>query len=194
MSFKFPRPFPFSRASATAGGLPYVALTPVDGDAGLSEACRIWWLLNTVTLTPTGSMTFGSTSGPSFSGSCALDVIEAPVSRIAVNSANQLLLGGAGSGSFYTETAWLGVAFVDSAWVLYYAFRFIVAGPPETGFGDYIIVQTFEITGVFYYPAYASGSFSLFGYTLPWYAMADNYYSASAISSAGLSATSTFHT
>lgn len=43
-------------------GYGYVNLTDIGGDAGLSEAIRIWWMVERIKLTPSGTATAGTAS------------------------------------------------------------------------------------------------------------------------------------
>lgn len=48
--------------AATTTGYDFVNLTSIDGDNGLREAYRIWWLTEQITFTPAGTVTIGAAS------------------------------------------------------------------------------------------------------------------------------------
>ena len=181
---------------------PYVALTPVDGDAGLSEACRIWWLLESVTTTPTGSMVMVGggepQDGPSFSGSYPNVSLGDPLSRVSNSYGGGITNTVRNDGYPYFSPI---VAFVGGAWVLACGFYYEVQGAPELGDGSRALVLSYPYVLADYvdfeddtYTEY-SGSYSLFGYTMPWYALAISYFGTSTtLEGAGFSATSTFYT
>jgi hypothetical protein len=184
-------PFPFNRDEATE--LPsyygYVTLTETDGDEGLAEACRLWWLIEEVVFTPTGSSVFNPTGGPypidiAFSGDAEAHPFGVePADRVAFT--NPLFPNILGNTQF-------SVAYVSSEWRLYYYFIFTAQ------YTDYQYYLTLFITSDAALQS-SSGTFSLFGYTLTWYSRTEafdelgNEYTMS-FTNAGLTATSTFYT
>lgn len=55
-------PFPFCANEADDTAPDYVVLDETDGDEGLAEAMRLWWMLEKVSFTPTGSANDGEDS------------------------------------------------------------------------------------------------------------------------------------
>ncbi len=50
-------PFCADDAVPPSGAYDYVALTPTSGDAGFSQAIQLWWFIERLTFTPTGTCT-----------------------------------------------------------------------------------------------------------------------------------------
>jgi hypothetical protein len=169
-------PFPFNRDAATSpgSGYDYVTLTETAGDEGLAEACRLWWLLEEVVFTPSGSVSGSFGLEITFSGSSTLTYSVEPVDRVA-NASNSIFHG-------YDNTFY--VSYVSSEWRLYYRFIFV----ESLGDADIVILNPANTYGT----TVTSGTFSLFGYTLDW-ELASSFSDGSA-SGAGLTATSTFYT
>jgi hypothetical protein len=200
-------PFPFNRDAATSpgGGYKYVTLTETSGDEGLAEACRLWWLLQEVVFTPTGSSEYPQTPYPPITASfsevhTANNSVE-PVDRVA--STDREFLGDSGNSGGGSEDGWsyyafLRIAYVSSEWRLYYQFSFSARtfvgeyfpGEPDPQpyfFSVYISSSEDDSAG--------SGTFSLFGYTLNWYGAGymDGIGEYMPITGGGITATSTFY-
>lgn len=199
-------PFPFNRDAATAPGSSYryVTLNETSGDEGLAEACRLWWLLQEVDFTPTGSSEYPQTPYPSITASFSevhtvTNSVE-PVDRVA--STGREFLGGSGDSGYGSEDGWgyfafFRIAYVSSEWRLYYNFGFsagtfvaeLFPGDPDPQpyFFNVIIASNDSEYAV-------SGTFSLFGYTLNWYGLGamDGEDEIKTVTGAGLTATSTF--
>lgn len=196
-------PFPFNRDATTSdptpgrGGASYVDLTASGGDEGLAEACRLWWLIESVTMTPTGTadaMDGGDSFTCTFSGSVASSSPSlVPYERVQT-VANRMTFGAVDGYNVFEY--W--VAYVSSKWRLYYFFVFAVAD--DGGYGDGRFVQLLISNQGAYASPSSSGTFSLFGYTLSWESVAGvgGFYTdpppTPGISGVGLSATSTFYT
>jgi hypothetical protein len=197
-------PFPFNRDAATwpGGGYKYVTLTETSGDEGLAEACRLWWLLQEVVFTPTGSSEYPQTPYPPITATLSevhtvTNSVE-PVDRVALTDLE--FLDGSGDSAGGSEDGWnyyatFKIAYVSSEWRLYYLFFFgarTFAGEYFPGepffFNVYIISSEDDSTG--------SGTFSLFGYTLNWYGTGymEGIGDFMPITGGGLTATSTFYT
>ena len=197
-------PFPFNRDEAIfsgVGGDNSIALTETDGDEGLAEACRLWWLLESVTFYPTGTATrsfpnqttsFGDGVNDSQSVFPFPDEPRDRVAKVPV----AFYPPGAIPGSGY----FLTIIYFDSRWRLSCNFRFdtYVLGYFEDGTEneelalELSILTTDTLTGV---PVVGSGTFSLFGYTIPWAAFYSTAYGdAPTVTGLGLTATSTFYT
>jgi hypothetical protein len=196
-------PFPFNRDAAIAPGssYKYVTLTETSGDEGLAEACRLWWLLQEVVFTPTGSSEYPQTPYPpitaSFSEVHTVTNSVEPIDRVA--STDLEFLGGSGDSGGGSEDGWsydatFRIAYVSSEWRLYYRFAFSArtfAGEYFPGdpyfFSVYISSSEDDSNG--------SGTFSLFGYTLNWHGAGymDGIGDVMPITGGGLTATSTFY-
>jgi len=192
-------PFPFGRDAAFDQGGDYVTLTASGGDEGLAEACRIWWLLESVTLTPTGSVTFTQIFSPytaittTFAGDLAFVSYGAPVERIS--SANVIAYDGApitgtATNGYSEGQIYLTLGYVGGSWRLYYIIYItLFNGSPgtETAFGG--------ITDPFNGGGGTTGTFSLLGYTLSYlqFLGSQDGYNVTT-SGLGLSATSTSYT
>ena len=196
-------PFPFNRDATTSNPTPgrsgasYVDLTASGGDEGLDEACRLWWLIESVTMTPAGTadaMDGGDSFTCTFSGSIASSAPSLVPNQRVQTVANSMTYG-ANDGDNLFEY-W--VAYVSSKWRLYYFYTFTVGS--DGGFGPprYIYLRL-RNPGIFVSPS-SSGTFSLFGYTLSWEseAAAVGFFTdpppTPGISGVGLSASSSFYT
>ena len=184
-------PFTFSRESAIdQQGGDYVTLTASGGDEGLAEACRIWWLIESVTLTPTGSVTFTSSFSPfsaytaTFAGDLVFPAKGAPIDRISYFSQKAYygeVVTGIATGQIY-----LALGYVGGSWRLYYIFQ-------VTLFYDGIVF------GLIINPSSGGGSptgtFSLLGYTLSYLQFMGSQVGFDVTTSGlGLSGTSTSYT
>jgi hypothetical protein len=197
-------PFPFNRDAATSpgSGYKYVTLTETSGDEGLAEACRLWWLIQEVVFTPTGSSEYPQTPNPPITASfsevhTATNSVE-PVDRVALTDSE--FLGDSGDSGGGSEDGWsyyafFSISYVSSEWRLYYNFGFTA----RTFVGELFPGDPYFFSvGIFSndYEYTVSGTFSLFGYTLNWYGLGamDGDSELKTVTGAGLSATSTFYT
>lgn len=178
-------PFPFAREAASvpySNYRDYVTLTPSGGDEGLAEACRLWWLLDSMVLTPSGTITAPSPYGNSASFGpehvITLSSTNEPNERVSLS--NQDLLG-----DFL-------IAYVASEWRMYYSFYFDLVEPiGETEFMALFIVNPYGRGS----SIADSGSLSFSGYTLNWVAITQTSFGSDpALSGCGLTIDPTFYT
>jgi len=184
-------PFPFNRDAATSPGLgyDYVALTASGGDAGLAEACRLWWLMEGVVVTPAGTCTwpipspgtgdlFATFDGWSASYSNYFD----PNDRIhgdfsaytgVLDLWMRTLTPSSITGGNDTD---ISIAYVGGEWRLYYRLIYFcieetsVYQNYDNSLYQFRITNPESVGGL--YQDLGTGSSTLWGYTLKWAAWA----------------------
>lgn len=166
----------------------YIELNETDSDAGLLEAAKIYWLLESVEFTPSGTIASGQSFTKTFrypnpypttyicevfgiisGGTSSEPTTIEPVYR--GDYTRKAILGQTSTptpakvtyfpGSVYTEdgVVYLDVRYISNRWRLYYYFVFSLVDFPYNG----------QLTS--YDPGGASGSgnVSFLGYSLPWF-------------------------
>ena len=190
----------------------FVSLTPIDSDVGLAEACRLYWLFESISFVPAGTVTFGAGTN-TFS-----KTISAPVTTGSPDSAvSNGIAVTAGTPETTKEPAYrcddtsntdiidltqswniptlsqeqgtfkFNLYFVSGEWRLYYTFAFeISAYDPDEDVAKKLLINS-NSTPSGDSVALSDGTFSLFGYTIPWYAYKEDADPLLSASGAGLS-------
>jgi hypothetical protein len=178
-NFKHIGDFPWCRSSAGAFSSSYVLLTETGGDGGLAEARRLWWDLENVVFTPSGTITVDEVGSASFSEELTIERDE-PKARVCFDS--RVVFSG-----FYGEDnipelgiADFRLAFVSGRWRLHYDFFFRVY--IRRGLEQIAIYDGDE-------PGDVTGTITFSGYELHWHALTS--FPASGV---GLSVTTEFYT
>ena len=186
---------------------PSVPLTASGGDEGLGEACRLWWLLETISFS--ASCTFSSpdqgTASFSVSSSTAPAVggfprFLEPVDRVGDVSAIAGQICGIGSTSGSDEV-YVTIYYSGGSWRLSAA---VMGDPifshPDSDVAYWISDATIESgydAGVYYSRA-DSGDVTILGYTFPTRLIQTSVYSADylnwSISGQSMGLTGTFYT
>lgn len=221
IAFKYHRPFPFCESDATDPGATYdyIPLTSTGWDLGLSEAMRIWWLLETIEFTPTGS--FGTSLVPAvFSHSfrypnpdntdllyyeitsCSLCKSTTDTSQVANSPSDRVCISGNTNPVIakldYSKVVLLSTTQENSDVNLVIS---CISGEWRLYYKFLFEVTLLPLgeQGIICNPEndgggtnVSSGTFSLFGYSLNW--VAQNLGPDSGVSGLGLSATSGFFT
>jgi hypothetical protein len=178
-NFKHIGDFPWCRSSAGAVSSPYVLLTETGGDGGLAEARRLWWDLEKVTFTPSGTLDVFGVGSNSFSEALTIERDE-PKARVC-NDSTIVFDGFYGDYKFDFNRARFRLAFVSGRWRLHYGFSFVIVVNP----GNYSLsILEGDGTGS------AKGTINFFGYDLDWVA----FITSGAGSGIGLSVTTEFYT
>lgn len=198
----------------------YVTLNSSGGDAGLYEAMRLYWMLESISFSPAGtvSSTVGSATR-SFSETHSFPIATGSPDVYACTGAISFGSGGTKAEPAFrtgnptseqqyimwnsrcryeygtidkelSEFVYLDVAYVSGEWRLYYSFSFElwVEDIPEPR------ILLGKIDNDPTDPYIDSGSVSVLGYSLPWYArLSDSLLvGTGSFSGAGLTATSEF--
>ena len=199
-------PFPFNRDDANYSYGVSVALTASGGDEGLAEACRIWWLLESISFS--ASCTFSSASG----GTIPLSISSAtdpavggfprfldPVDRC--EGAGFGLICGYGSTSGY-DCIYVSIHYSDGAWRMSAEVNDLTYSDPD-GTVSYRISDQATGTGYdeelgYYYSIADAGNVTILGYIFPTrfsqVAYADSAWMDWSISGQSMSLTGTFYT
>lgn len=187
----------------------YVTLTASGGDQGLAEACRLWWLTESVVFAPVGASVpfyvnetesitasfFGTTTNTQSGG---VPIIPRERVNLAsfpyyypnmfIGSTEDLYDGDA----FQSGSSYFIVAYVDSHWRLYYKISLYASFSYDEYTSAFLGMSNPSTSGEPY------STFSLFGYTLKYTVWAGyNNLEGSfdlGVASSGLTATANFYT
>jgi hypothetical protein len=161
------------------GEYDYVALTDSGGDEGLGEACRLWWLMEGVVVTPSGTASWTIPEGYGYSG----DLFAINRCHDGFNSYTGVLelwmrtltpvyeLNGS------QNTTEIYIAYAGGEWRMYYRLFYLCVEGSSVWQAIPNSLYKFIISnpeGQFPGTPITTGSSDLWGYSLEWTAIATN--------------------